>query len=120
MADRGIRPNEQALNPTENRRIRTDAEGECENGDDGEARGFAQHAEAEAQVLEQILKPADAARVATFLLGLFDAAEFDESGAASFLQAHALGDVGGGLLGDVIAELVVKVGIGAATVEEGA
>src|SRR5690348_7530332 len=99
MADRGIRPNEQALNPTENRRIRADAEGECENGDDGETGGFAQHAEAEAQILEQILKPTDAARVATFLLGLFDAAEFDESGAASFLRTHPRGDVGGRFLG---------------------
>ena len=46
--------------------VGADAEGEGEDGDGGEAGGFAQHAQAVAQILHEILNPVYAACIAAF------------------------------------------------------
>src|SRR5580704_4387074 len=50
----------------ENRGVRSDAKGEGENGDDAEAGTLAQHAQAVTRVLQKVLKPVPAPRLATF------------------------------------------------------
>src|SRR6266581_6155756 len=47
------------------------AKREGENRDASESWGFAQHAQAEAQILNEILNPIYASRVTTFFFGLF-------------------------------------------------
>jgi hypothetical protein len=53
----GKRTEQHSIDHTEYRRVRADAESEGEDGDSREARGLAQHAEAEANVLQELLEP---------------------------------------------------------------
>src|SRR5690348_3198665 len=64
--------------------VGADAEGEGEDGDCREARGLAQHAEAEAQILREAFDEADAAGLAALFLDAFEAAEFEARAAESF------------------------------------
>src|SRR6185369_16526419 len=76
-------PSEQhRVDDAEQRRVGADAERERDDGDGGEARRLAHHAQAVAHVLRELLDEADAARVARLLLELLDAAEAAQRGRA--------------------------------------
>src|SRR5205809_7837842 len=68
----------------------SNAKREGENRDASESWGFAQHAQAEAQILNEILNPIYAARVATFLFGLLNTAQIDSRAAVRLLLRHPL------------------------------
>src|SRR5438034_1965573 len=60
------------------------AKREGENRDASESWGFAQHAQAEAQILNEILNPLYASRVTAFLFGLLDALQVESRAAVRF------------------------------------
>src|SRR6202047_4591016 len=84
------------------------AQRERKHGNGGEKRRFAQHAQAEAQVLREILQPSDAANIATLLFPLLDSAHFDECLSMRFVWDYTFRDVLLSLSLDVIAQLVVQ------------
>jgi hypothetical protein len=67
---------EHILDHGEDGAVRTNAD--RQRGDGGEVRRFAQYAQAEAQVLCEILEPSDSADIAAPLLALLDSAHFYE------------------------------------------
>jgi len=69
------------------------AKREGENRDASESWGFAQHAQAEAQILNEILNPIYAAGVAAFLFGLLDTTQVESRAAVRFFLRHPLSDV---------------------------
>jgi hypothetical protein len=72
--------------------VGTDAEREGENGDGGEGGGFAEGAGAEAEILEEGFEESDAAGVATFFFGAFEASEFELGAAERFVARDAGAD----------------------------
>jgi hypothetical protein len=86
-------------------------EGKSENRNRGEPRGFAKHAQAEAQILHEGFDEMSATRVARFLLDIFEAAELYQGLAASFTGIHPCRNVVGGLLLDVEAKLRIELRI---------
>jgi len=86
----------------------SNAKREGENRDASESWGFAQHAQAEAQILNEILNPIYAARVATFLFGLLNTAQIDSRAAVRLFLRHPLRHVFLGFSFEVIAQLVVQ------------
>ena len=69
--------------------VGADAEGKGEDGDGGEARGFAQHAKGEAQILEQCVEEGQGAGFAVFFSGLLCSAEAEEGLAAGLGGSEA-------------------------------
>src|ERR1700683_891891 len=67
---------EHGVDEAEDGRVGADAEGDGEDGDCSEARRFAQRAEGEANVLQQVCKPAPTPHVSRHLLGKRDTSEF--------------------------------------------
>ena len=74
MRDRGIRAEQDPLDPAEHRGIGTDAESEAQNCECGKARAAEQLPEAIAQILIKVRKDSPAASVAALLLDLRDSA----------------------------------------------
>src|SRR6266705_206477 len=84
------------------------AKREGENRDASESRGFAQHAQAEAQILNEILNPIYAAGVAALLFGLLDATQVEPRAAVRLFVRHPLRDEFLGFSFKVFAQLVVQ------------
>src|SRR5262249_32172976 len=95
-------------NNAENRRVRADAERECDHCHQGETGITHQPSRAVAQVLPQILDPSHAASVAASLLRLLNSAESLASFASRLFRVHSQADVLLGLSFDVIAQLFVQ------------
>jgi hypothetical protein len=85
----GERMQHQAIRHGEDRGVRADAEGEREYGDRGETRRFAQHAQAEAQVLNQGFKEMRALGFAAFFLELLVAAELEPGASPGLCTRNA-------------------------------
>src|SRR6266566_6675794 len=84
------------------------AKREGENRDASESWRFAQHAQAEAQILNEILNPIYASRVAAFLFGLLDTAQLEARAAVRLFVRHPLRHVFLGFSFEVVAQLVVQ------------
>src|SRR5204862_3296700 len=69
------------------------AKREGENRDASESWGFAQHAQAEAQILNEVLNPVHAASIAAFLFGLLDTAQVESRTAVRLFLRHPPRDV---------------------------
>src|SRR5204863_10160551 len=95
------------INECENRRGGSDAQGKREHNSSREARRFAQYAQTKAQILNEILNPIYASRVAAFLFGLLDTAQVEPRAAARLFLRHPLRDVFLGFSFEVVAQLVV-------------
>src|SRR5689334_24445549 len=79
-----------------------------ENNRQCEARGFAQHAEGEAEVLKESFDEDHAALGAIVFLYGFDGAEFQEGLAARFVGREAAAKIFGGLESDVALDLILQ------------
>src|SRR6266480_6022528 len=81
------------INECENRRGGSDAQGKREHNSSREAGRFAQYAQSEAQILNEVLNPIYTARVAALLFGLRDAAQVEPRAAVRLFLRHPLCDV---------------------------
>ena len=70
------RPQKKGVKGSEHGGVHGDAECECDDGHDGKAGIFAQHAQAVAQILEKRFECRQPAAVAVDFFGLLEAAEF--------------------------------------------
>src|SRR5439155_12211728 len=84
------------------------AKREGENRDASESWGFAQHAQAEAHILNEILNPIYASRVAAFLFGLLDTAQVEPRATVCLFLRHPLRHVFLSFSFEVVAQLVVQ------------
>ena len=82
-----------AVDDGEDGGVGADAEGEGEDDDGGEERGFADAAEGEAEILHEMVEPADGPDFARVFHDAGDVAEFSHGGVAGFFGGHAAGDV---------------------------
>jgi hypothetical protein len=73
--------------------ICSNAEGKRDNYNSGEPGIFAEHAQAEAGVLEDGVQPREATAIAIGFFCLIEAAEFDEGLTASFFGRHACAEI---------------------------
>jgi hypothetical protein len=96
------------------------ADADAERGDDGEGEDWvaAETSEGVADVLGNGGEPPAGTLLVALLAGALDAAELDEGLAMGFGGGHSDGQVAVSGLGDVEAELVVKLGLGAGSEEE--
>src|SRR5205807_2684893 len=85
-----------------------DAEGKSQDCGGGESERFAQYAQAEAQILNEILNPIYAARLAAFLFGLLNTTQVEARTAVRLFLRHPLRDVFLGFPFEVVAQLVVQ------------
>ena len=99
---------EQAVHQREDRGVRANAQREGQD-DDGRDEGRRQErANAEPQVLPGLVEPSRAARIATDLLDLLDAAELDTCSSLRLPLGHSGPHVVGHLTLDVVAQLGVE------------
>jgi len=98
--------------------VGADAESERENSNGGEARGLAEHAESEAEILHKSFEKLRAAGVAAVLFLLFEPAGFESSAVNSFFAREAALDQFLDLTLEMEAELVVEFGLDFAAIEE--
>ena len=105
--DGGVRAEENAFEPAENRSVRADAQNEAENGEGGESRIAQELAKPEAQILSEVFRGVEAVRLSALFLDLSDAADGAKSLSVCLLRRHAGGEAGGDLLFDMVAQLVV-------------
>ena len=98
--------------------VGADAEGQREDGDGGEAGRGTQRADRVADVLPQLVEPADRTCVALRLLGLLDAAEGAARGEARLLGRQALADEVVFELAQVGRHLAGQLALGAAGTQE--
>src|SRR5580704_10587995 len=82
------RSQQNSLNQCEDRGVPADSESESKDSDGSEAGIFAQHAHAEANVLEERFQRRQAATVADRFFGLVEAAKLNQSLAAGFFGRH--------------------------------
>ena len=82
-----------SVNDAEDGGVGADAESKREDSQGSEARRLAQHAEGEAEILEQRVEERKATALAIDLAGLLDTAEVEERLAPGLLAAHALSEV---------------------------
>lgn len=108
-----------AVHYRENRGVSADAEGQREDGDDGEAGAAAQLAQAEADVLEQSFCEVHAAGFAAGFFHLIEAAEFEARAAHGFLAREAGLDVMIHLLIKMEAQFVIEIILESAAVNQG-
>jgi hypothetical protein len=92
--------------------VGADTEGESEDGNSGEGGGFSEEAEGEAGVVEERFYERERLLVVDELLGLFEAAEFEEGLAAGFFGGHAFGEVAVDVELEVGGEFGVEVAVG--------
>jgi hypothetical protein len=105
------------VDQTEDCGIGADAEGERENGHERESGTLQEHANAERDVLQEILNPVYAAHVATLLSDLIYSSESPQGCIAGFLWRHSGGDVDGSLLLDVEEQLLLHFAVHGAAME---
>src|SRR5690348_682052 len=86
--------------------VRTYADRQRENGNGGEARGLAEHAQTQAQIACEVLNPVHAARVPAFLLGLLDTAQVESRAAVRLFLRYPLRYIFLGFSFEVVAQLV--------------
>ncbi len=96
------------LHHRKDRRVCTDAKRQRQDSGCGEARRLAEHAEAVAKVLGEVLNPSDAAGAAAFLFRLLDTTQVQSRPAMRFFFRHSLRDAFLGFSVKVIAQLVVQ------------
>jgi hypothetical protein len=89
-----------------------DAEGEDENGDEGEAAISCEAAKSKAKVARKNFQVIFQASFAAFLFETFEAAEFDAGATAGLIGAQAGSDIASDLLLDVELELGVEAPFG--------
>jgi hypothetical protein len=82
----GKRTEQHSINHTEYRRVCADAESKSEDGDGGEARGLRQHAEAEANVLQELLEPTGTPHLACLFFDAGHIAELAQCRIMRFLR----------------------------------
>src|SRR5690348_4356904 len=90
---KGEGPEENSIDHTKNGRGCTDTESEGKNRQGSEAGGLAQHAEGEAEVLEQSFEERKAASFAMLLFGLLRAAETKQGLPARFSRRKAAAEI---------------------------
>ena len=109
---------ERGIDDAEDRRRRTNAQSDRQDGDGREAGRLAEHAEGEAHILEQRVDPLTAERLAAFLREPLGASELD-AGAALGLDAIQAGTFEVvGAIPDVRANLFREVNVGLRTMKE--
>src|SRR6266704_1944477 len=114
------RPQQNRINHTKNRCVRTNSERKGQDGNRGETGILAQRAHTVANVLHQRFDEAHAARIAMFLFELFHSAEFQTRPTLGLLRRQAGLDELRDLLLEVEAQFVVKFGLHVFPAEEGA
>ena len=116
---KGQRAQHQRVHHAEDGDVGADAEGENENGDEGEAAVAAEGAEGVLQILQKNVEFHKSSRFAVLVFRLFHAAEADERLAAGFVGSQAALDVlfDGEL--DVRGDLGFEVGVERRLAEEG-
>ena len=92
----------------EDRRIHTDTERQREDGHGSEAGRFAQHAQAVADILDEILHPIYPSHIPAFLLHLYEATDGTARCIAGFLWTHPRRQVFFDLLLQVKLQFVVQ------------
>src|SRR6266404_4264948 len=90
---RRVRTEQNPFDPTEDRGIRADSQGEAKDRQDGKARTAPQHPETEAEVLQCGLDHGESSLIAVEFLGLLDATEFAVCFAAGVPGGHAFAQV---------------------------
>jgi hypothetical protein len=88
-------------------RVRSDPQGQGENGDRRKGRSLALGAETETQVLHEILDKFYAAHIATLLLKLSNASDRAQRSHARFVRRHT----GDKVLFDLLIEMKAKFGL---------
>src|SRR5215469_9974955 len=83
----GQRSQQDGIHQAEDGRVGADAESEGEHGNASEAGRFAEHAESEAEVLQQGVEEGQAAAFAVDFSGLLEAAKVEQRLAAGLLAA---------------------------------
>ena len=86
----GKRTEQHSIDHAEYRRVCADAEGEGEDGDGGEAGGLAQHAEAEANVLQELLEPNETPHLACLFFDAGHIAKFAQRRITCFFLRRPL------------------------------
>src|SRR5213078_2624316 len=89
----GDRIEQRRVDPAENRAGGADPECQREDGEQREAGRLAQHADAETEVLGQVVERPDATRVAALLLYLVEASELEPGPTRGGLRREALPDI---------------------------
>src|SRR5579863_3290909 len=105
----GKRAKNNAVDNTENSGVGADSEGQSEDGDGSKTWRFAQHAQSEAQVQEDLFEPDEGPDVASVFPDARDVAEFEKGSAARFLGGHAASDVVLRFPLDVVADVGVEI-----------
>src|SRR5262249_58999512 len=87
------RAEQECVDKAENGRVGANAQGECENGDSGESRRFAEHAKTETNVLKEILDKPHATNIAALLFLLLQTFDGAKGCAPGCFRLHAPPDV---------------------------
>src|SRR6516162_10788742 len=82
-------PQYKRIKRSKDRRVYTDPKRQGQNRRHGEARAFADHAQAEAQILDKPVDQVDASRLAALFFGALDPAKLDARTPQRFLSRHA-------------------------------
>jgi hypothetical protein len=98
---------EHAVDDRENRAVRADAEGQGENRGDGQRWCSDREPHRRAQIVRQLVQQSPAPLLPALLFGLRDAAEVDPRLTLGGRPRHAAPEVGGDLLVEMEAELLV-------------
>jgi hypothetical protein len=83
---------QRGIDDAENRCRGTDAQGNREDSDGGEARRLAQRAQTVAEVLRQRLEQSHTARLTAFFFGAIDSPKFHSRAAHGLLARHSSAD----------------------------
>ena len=114
----GQGPEQDRIHHAEHHGVGPDAEAEDEERGRGEAGAAAHHAQGETAVLDDHVQEREAAPVAVELLGLLDASELEEGGAARLFRRQARPDVVRDVHLQVTGQLVVELSLPARAAPE--
>ena len=107
----GQRSQQHGIHHAEDGRVRADAQGQSDDGNNRERRAATQHAEAVADVLPDGFHQNDSSNIASSLFDLLDAAEVGHRFGTSRLRRHPLFDELLSLHVDVKSNFVIKLGL---------
>src|SRR5215472_4790038 len=107
-----------SIHQAEDGGVRADAQSQRERSNKRERPVFAQHAQAETQILHEAVGEVDATRVAAFLLGALDGAKLDARPPQRFLAGHAATHQILGVRLDVEAQLRVQLALHPRTIDD--
>src|SRR5438874_1383559 len=107
MGDRQISQHH-TVQQRKNRRIRANGKGKDDKRHNEGTRRLAQQAQTKVQILNEILNPIYASRIAAFLLGLLDTTQVEARAAMRSFLREPLREVFLSFLLEVVAELVVQ------------